>query len=248
MVHSGLLLRKPLPRTCFACQNSELQLQGRETREGCAPARAHDPMDALRERMEFVGTVGPWMLCGNRRKLIRTTAGATFSTQQVCQLPKIPALTPALRPPENARGGAFSAAKFTKHRKYRCGRPVRGVREQHVGASNKGALGLEGLSMRQPHTAVIAVGSRRRWEWSAGSQKSRRARWGRRPSGARRGDVSEQGKGERERRFTRGCSPGLATGAAACLHLDYRFSLPGIYQDPCSLRIRYCQEVLGPSP
>ena len=45
------------------------------------------------------------------------------------------AFTPALPlPPENATGGAFSAAKFTKHRKYRCGRPVRGAREQHVGA------------------------------------------------------------------------------------------------------------------
>ena len=49
------------------------------------------------------------------------------------------ASTPALPlPPETAIGGAFSAAKATKHRKYRCGRPVRGAREQHVGASNKG--------------------------------------------------------------------------------------------------------------
>ena len=48
------------------------------------------------------------------------------------------ASTPALPlPPETARGGAFSAAKATKHRKYRCGRPVRGAREQHVGVFNK---------------------------------------------------------------------------------------------------------------
>ena len=66
------------------------------------------PMDALHERMEFVGTLsclahgcsagtdgvcgnvimlGPWMLCGNRWKLIRTTAGTTLSTQQVRKIP-----------------------------------------------------------------------------------------------------------------------------------------------------------------
>ena len=45
------------------------------------------------------------------------------------------ASTPVLAlPPKNARGGAFSAAKSMKHGKYRCGGPVRGVREQHVGA------------------------------------------------------------------------------------------------------------------
>ena len=39
-------------------------------------------------------------------------------------------------PPENARGGVFSAAESAKHRKYRCGRPVRGAREQRVAATN----------------------------------------------------------------------------------------------------------------
>ena len=45
---------------------------------------------------------------------------------------------PALpHPAENARGGVFSAAESTKHREYRCGRPVRGAREQRIAATNK---------------------------------------------------------------------------------------------------------------
>ena len=80
-------------------------------------------MDALWERMEFVWTLS-WL-----------AHGCSVGTDGVC----LDVIMVGMLPPEHARGGVFSAAKSTKHRKYRCGRPVRGAREQHVGAFNKNA-------------------------------------------------------------------------------------------------------------
>ena len=78
-------------------------------------------MDALRERREFVWTLS-WL-----------AHGCCVGTDGVC----LDVIMVGMLPPEHTRGGAFSAAKSTKQRKYRCGRPVRGAREQHVGALNK---------------------------------------------------------------------------------------------------------------
>ena len=78
-------------------------------------------MDALWERTEFVWTLS-WL-----------AHGCSVGTDGVC----LDVIMVGMLPPDHTRGGAFSAAKSTKHREYRCGRPVRGAREQHVGAPSQ---------------------------------------------------------------------------------------------------------------
>ena len=60
------------------------------------------------------------MLCGNGYGLIWTLSWLAHGCSA-----------------KTTAGATFSAAKSTKHRKYRCGRRVRGMREQHVAAPNK---------------------------------------------------------------------------------------------------------------
>ena len=87
-------------------------------------------MDALWERTEFVGTL-------RQGRRFRQSKSSKYRKYQGFGGLHARAAAP---PPEHTRGGAFSAAKSTKHRKYRCGRPVRGARLQHVGTLNKGTI------------------------------------------------------------------------------------------------------------
>ena len=98
--------------------------------------------DALRERMEFVRTLS-WLAHGCSVGMeFDPDNGATLSARcrhsnsaKYRKYQRLRGLhARACASPKNARGGAFSAAKSMKHGKCRCGGPVRGVREQHVGA------------------------------------------------------------------------------------------------------------------
>ena len=109
-------------------------------------------MGTLWERTEFV-----WTLRQGRR--FRQSKSSKYRKYQGFGGLHARAAAP---PPENTRGGAFSAAKSTKHRKYRCGRPVRGARLQHVGTLNKDPV----FCGRGPRKGCSKFGARvRRLTW-----------------------------------------------------------------------------------
>ena len=97
-------------------------------------------MDALPERMELVGTLS-WLAHGcsvgiggnssGQRQERRFRHGKSAKYRKYQRLRGLHARTTA--PPRKRERRSVSAAKSTKRRKYRCHRPVRGAREQHVG-------------------------------------------------------------------------------------------------------------------
>ena len=106
--------------TCLRYEESESPNEGMFKIYDDPAGRYHGwRMDALREwiwsDLDII-MVGPWMVCVNGPGLIWTLSWLVLGTWKT------------------TAGATFSAAKSTKHRKYRCGRRVRGARAQHAAA------------------------------------------------------------------------------------------------------------------